>query len=310
MLERELSRRAFLRLFAGGGALSGLPIAGATMWSESSGGILKEKPRLEGPLEIGNLQLSVLTMQHSKNDWLRYQDSVRELIDVSTVIIPEYFPPEYSGTNGNYFAKYARESYKDSNYLFDEVEAYCRNNKKEVWVVDPAYNASFMTLRGGTFLTESLGLIGAMNILVNAVESRQRVFTRRNFLERSKDFGLAIATFSTGLFTPPEILFLSSTRGIVGTFVELNLRYILTASLLKDLSVHVPPKTQGLLIYPNIHWKGIKEYVEDDEKRRSALSKIVWLKNVPGLNSLFQGRHYTIDGNDWLEEQRIEVQAA
>lgn len=306
MLERGLSRRVFLGLFGGGAALSGLPLASASVWIENSG-VLNEEPRMEGPLKVGNLQLSVLTMGHSRDDWFKYQDTVKKLIDTYPVIIPEYFPPEYSGTNGNRLTEGVRKTFKDANYLFDEVEAYCRNSKKEVWIVDPAYNTSFMVLRGGMFLAETVGLFEGLGALGSTVKRRNSTFTRRNFLEHAKDFGLAAATFSIGVFTPPEILSLSSSQGIVGKLVERHLRYILIASLLKDLSAQVPPKTQGLLIYPNIHWESIKKYLENDGERRSGLSKIAWLKNVPGANYLFQGRHYISDGYAWSEQQRIEV---
>lgn len=153
-----------------------------------------------------------------------------------------------------------------------------------------------------------LSLFGGLKMLANVVENRQRVLSRKDFLEYAKDFGAAAAAFSMGVFTPPEVLFLSNLRGLAGTFIELNTRYIITASLLKDLSLQVPTKTPGLLIYPSFHWKSIKEYLEDDEKRRHALAKIIWLKNVPLLKSLFEGRNYISDGHIWSRRQEIDIQ--
>lgn len=307
MTERKFSRRAFVRgSFLGGAVLSSLSMVGIGIALENSGA-LAEKPRMEGPLIINNLQLSVLTIGHTREDWNKYSDIVRKHIDTFPVIIPEYFPPEYSGINENFLTKQAKNRYKDKNYLFDEVEAYCRNTKKEVWVVDPAYNVSFMALRAGIFLTEAAGLTGMLIVLKEAIKRRQQTLTRRELLEYVKDFGLATAAFSAGVITPPEILSLMSSQGIIGSFTEDNLRHSVTAQLLKDLSLQVPLKTQALLIYPNDHWENIKEYLNDDEKRRSVLSKIALLKKVPGTKPLFQGRRYVSDGSVWQEQQKIEI---
>lgn len=307
MVEGTLSRRDFVNyLFAGGTVLSSLSMVGIGIALENSGA-LEEKPRMEDPLAISNLQLSVLTMGHAREDWNKYSDIVKKHIDAFPVIIPEYFPPEYSGINENFLTKQAKNRYEDKNYLFDEVEAYCRNTKKEVWVVDPAYNVSFIALRGGILLTETAGLAGMLIALRKTIKRRQQTLTRKEFLEYVKDSGLAVVAFSAGVITPPEILSLVSGQGFIGSFTEDNLRHIVTAQLLKDLSLRVPPKTQALLIYPNDHWENIKEYLNDDEKRRSVFSKIALLKKVPSTKSLFQGRRYISDGSVWLEQQKIEI---
>lgn len=307
MLERNLSRRAFIT----GTSLSTLALFGAGINYVKESRYEKDPISLEGPIQIGKLNLSVLITGHTMKHYEKYGSDVKKAIDAFPIIIPEYFPPEYSGENGNPLTEAIKDIYRDANYFFDEIEAYCRQNKKEVWVMDPAYNLSFMASRVAMLIPEVALTMGVASQLLFGESSgrlKQSTLTRKNLLRQMGNLGFTAAAFGFGLVFPWEIAFTVGSRGIGGTVAENNLRQVIVAQLLKDFSAQVQSETQALLIYPRLHWEGIKGYLLNDEKRGSLLSKLEFLKDTSGTNLFFEGRNYVSDGSVWNQRSKIEAQ--
>lgn len=249
---------------------------------------------LEGPIKIGNIDLYPYLINHSKEDWEVNGQSLIEAMRRFGLIMPEYFPPEYSGIRDRIpiLGRYITDNLDPSdNYLFKKVEEFCKENKKNVYVLDPAYNESFIIFHGILFLPVT-GMLSAVAAKMGyeLFKQNSNTITRRAFLK-----GI-VAVCSATAATQLSIGALQGPHKIPGPSVVLGniedqFRESQVAQNLIKLGDLLPAQTEALLIYPPSHWKGIEYYLENADSRRETLGKYRWLRWF-GLKSLYEIRHY------------------
>lgn len=249
--------------------------------------------QVEGPIRLGQLVLWTLPIEHQRHQWETHKESIEELIKQYSIIIPEYFPPEYKHLRdapilGHILGKF----YDEANYLFEGIASFAHQKRKDVWVVDPAYNEAFLTA-GGIELAAPIGLgLGASAL-------RDRMGTRRQFLATAS-VGLAVLIGS--LMT---LNLLENTKG-QGSLSGIDFRRVVIAEQLKHLS-----KSQitgdALLIYPPVHWKVINHYLGNDAELQNRVNIYNRLREIPQFAPLFQARHYVPSQEGWKLEQKVSL---
>lgn len=235
---------------------------------------------IEGPLQVGNLQLYTLPIEHHLDSWNASWEQVIDGIKAFPLIVPEYFPPEYRHLrySSNPAISLAVSSYNDSNYLFDRVAEWCLEENKEVWVLDPAYDETAIALRSaGWFTALAHGANAGLNPLLS----------RRQFLK-------GILVLAAGLSPATEVVLEESFRR---TVVSENIRH---------LGQQVPQDTNALLIYPPAHWSSIKDRIIDPESNR-LFGFYKNFKDNPAFKNLFLARNYVPSGNKWEQKQVVAL---
>lgn len=234
---------------------------------------------IEGPRVIGNMNLYALPIEHDKGTWSEKGAEITDAVGKFGVIIPEYFPPEYQSIpipNSFY--------YDVENYVFSKVADICVQQKKDVWVIDPAHDASyiaFRTLIDTPFITATFLLMRYWLVAIRHLAGNPEVATRRQFLQR---VGTEVAI---------PIYAALSWIGDGNTPLESPFRMSMVAQNLIEVGKSLRPKTDSLLIYPPAHWPLIQQYLDDEGERNRTIGRYTEvLEKLPLFKSLYQVRHY------------------
>lgn len=183
------------------------------------------------------------------------------------------------------------------NYLFREVARLCLEQRKDVWVVDPAYNESFIAFRSllhAPFIGGLLAVSGAM--IYDFLEQHQHDrFTRKELLRGALSGTIALASTitATGLgigavIGPSRVPGLSPVLGKQ----EDEFRDNLVPENLIRLGNRLPAQTDALFIYPPWHLRNIIYSLDHEDHRVQILRRYGWMERIPIFQPLFQIRHY------------------
>jgi hypothetical protein len=276
-------------------AASAVSFAGEAILSSTDG---FRVPYVDGPHRIRNLTLDTLATNHENADWKRHSGMIQASVGKYSTIIPEYFPPEYDSSAQNSQPFYFTPSI---NYVFDEVARQLMRERKDVWVVDPAYCPEFLWLRAAANAPESAALATGFYSIWNSGQSRSER-SRRAFLRTIASIGVSVA-----LGVTVDV----SKGGIAGAGLQEDFRRVCVAEGYHRLAGHFAEPVNALTIYPPSHWERIKYYLLNHEVRRERLKIYSQLREIPELDKLFMIRHYTsqdtADGLQWKLADKVPL---
>ncbi len=305
MLEQPFTRREFILALAAGAQLTATNFIVGSVVEKS------QQANVESA-DLNNVHLTTLIVEHGSEPWNLHQSLISELIQQNNVIVPEYFPYEYV-ENGNSLTRVIAATYKKDNELFDHVIELCKQQQKDVWVLDPAYNLEFGLLRPLSVTTQVSAeaiITGVTQKLLVSDEGSQLDFddSKRRTLQRIKNSGKWIIGSVLGAELSSS--FAGGVAGFANVFgwsTEAQIRRVIVADLLCKLSTQLPEGTNMLMIYPEAHWKDIKSYVEDEAKRSQLLAAVNLIR-TPATELWFEGRHYKSDDSiNWQKLPSIKV---
>ncbi len=297
MSDRPFNRRDFLKLagFAAGG-LALRPLDKA----------LPNFDKLtftENPITLGNLTLTPILTEHDEKTWVENGSKLLEQLKPFSTVIPEYYPPEYTNlTNKNPLLKI----YDSSNYAFKKIAAYCSNNHKEVYVVDPYYSEDaiklhFSMTNSPLILAGTAGLAIA-NGAIKAIQISEEIKKRDNGLTSGQEASRNISKKIFGGILQIGSLGAAGTLQATNfsTKEEIDFRRVFVARGLKIVGNTLLQKTQAAIIYPKEHWEwsvqdnlpGILYYLThpaEHEKQIAMYESEYAQKDYPDLYKI---RHY------------------
>lgn len=243
-------------------------------------------------IRVGEMNVHALLAPHDRGSWNRYGAEIERQIGQFGTVIVEYRPSEYTEVENmpHPLVQQQMAVFREANYVFMEVERACTEQRKDVWVLDPAFDFDFAKLR--------MGLVGAEiaaeeTALYIAATAAANLTTKRRPLLKAAIFG------SGSLIIGGESIKVGLrglTIGALDTYVENDLRNVVVAQHLHDLGRDELRNQDVLLMYPPNHWysqdvPSIKTYLAQNERRGARFNqyKHVFSGAFP---TFFQRRYY------------------
>ncbi len=311
-IEFSPKRRRFLRntLIYGGG-LSTIVGGVITLSKETH---KDQFIAVEGPIRLGNLNLTVLAVEHNEVAWKNHAKEIKEAISQFPIIIPEYFPLEYNflSESENPYVKWNIDTYRSLNYVFEEVSAACLSSGKDVWVVDPAYCENFGYVRESTRFPQVVIGGAASAAVFNWADKKKDdpdSSPRRKAMKNIAKFvGLSLFGFTIN----PLGNDVSSFNGIMGKpspglLLEQDIRRVMVAHALEQMGADMQSPNNALLIYPKEHWDKINYYLTHKNEREKRYKMYSQLRSIPTFAPLFELRHYRPNGANWTQIERTKL---
>lgn len=242
---------------------------------------------------IGNLDLYALPIEHDYNTWQVNERRIVDLVGHFPTLIPEYFPPEYAALDSSSFGLLGQ--YKEANYLFHALDSVAHKGGKELYVLDPAYDAAMVAFRA-LGATSSLGLAAmSAKLGVGLVpKSKQESEGVLDLNKRELLKGMSAIALGSSLGGSAAGLSWVKVMGI-----ENDIRRVIVAEQLARLGEVLGEKKKALLIYPPEHWRWISLYLGDPVLRDKQLRAYAPLRDV-GFSNLFVGRNYKPTEEGWV----------
>lgn len=271
------------------------------LWKEPSPDIF--------PLEsykVGDkLTIQAIPLEFYKGDVLeKHGEAIKNAIKNSDGVIFEYFPDElkkistnplvYSFTNVDWFMPY-----------YEHAAKAAADTGKEIYAIDPAYKINFALLRQIPVAT--FGLSFGSYVAAGQAPS---IMKSKNIPESYTKvvvgglFGLAIGGTLASGYEAGAMKREHKRKTPSQSFTEPNFRRVVVAQGIKQLSKDLdsdPTRSAKklVLLYPPIHWKGIKGYLDNSDKLNRNF-KIASVFKLGGLNqSWFSIRNYIHDDAGW-----------
>lgn len=251
-------------------------------------------------LQIGNLSLTAILVEHGEKDWRSHGQEILNELKPFSLVIPEYFPPEYIHLEENPLMKPGLSFYQKQNVLFDHIANYALINNKEIRVLDPAYSLLGIAFAYGVSGSKSKREPSPPEIKPTKNEGQPK--DKSLNLKKLLRWGIATGALAGG----------TTRLAFDKNMFEQDLRRVLVAQALIQLGETLPPETRALIIYPPAHWygrtketpgwdsaTGIKEYLTNNDRRKFALSLYRGLKNKKTFGPLFATRHYRSKNSRW-----------
>lgn len=285
----------------------------------SLGSPLKLNSELVAPLlpkevfRVGRgLDLIVLPIEHNKATLAMFGQEIKKQISnvITDGVIPEFSESEIQlikrDEMQNWMATHFAGDYQQILSFYGFIEQETRSANKTMYVLDPAHDANYVfpTLTDQTkdFILQMPGLAAGIYGLTSLITKLNKIFhgqrsklTRRDFFKVPIVIGLgslALANANANLSD------MSPDQGQKesGFPNEIELRRATVAKLINVINDENEKNNAHqnlLLIYPPRHWQGIKELMEDDQKRENILkARFIFKVNPTVYDSLFKGRIY------------------
>lgn len=276
--------------------------------------------KINPPIRVGNLNLTIMETEHTRADWEVHQGAITAEMRKFPIMIPEYFPPERENilTNGGLVekipAKIAQDVYREQQYLFEEVARQCQETNKGVWVLDPAYNSAFIFFRELLQLPDTTAqsaiLLSVGNKIWNMYSESGKKLSRRGMLTKTA-LGAGIIAASAepypGELSIPKMLAATFDAASFYPFIEVDFRRVMIAEFISKLGQHLANPNEALMIYPKEHAKEIIRYLLDEDERKKRLDIYQEFKKVKGLEMLFRARHYAAEGQTWVLDDEMNI---
>lgn len=184
-----------------------------------------------------------------------FQGAIRE----TDGAILEYIPSEIAEILGNPLSVMGANPHQIMRF-FPDIQDTCFKENKDVYSVDPARDPNFGIIRSATIIP---GLAGVSALLKYAHNAKKK---RRDFLMFA-GFIATAATFSQGVGKIIE----GKTKNPSSYYVEAFFRRVVIAEGLKQLGEKFDQEADKpkslLLVYPLVHWNGVKERMVDPGNR-------------------------------------------
>lgn len=222
-----------------------------------------------GPaVPLGHAVLDPILMEHDARALEAHGQVVTERLARTDIVIPEYYGPEQDRITNPRLRRYIDEHRAD-NVLFDLVEKVCRRKGKDVWVLDPAHNGSFLQL----IATPEAAALASGVVGTAAVAHLSR--------------GIAPAAYAL-LRATLQLHTLPTGHELI----ENDFRRVVVAQHLADLcgSTHVAEGQVVTPVYALGHWAppngrpGIQHYLQHPEQRARRLRAYGFLFRSPDLH--------------------------
>jgi hypothetical protein len=276
----------------------------------------KEQGKVE-EIRVGKkLRLISCSFDHYEGFFNKYGDRMAAQIarpEVSAVIV-EYFPQEIETLKDNSLA-IRMTNYNDIDSFFTGVTDLARQNGKEVVVMDPAHNADFGFFREALLALNGAGIVITLATWGDFIRSKNRM-SRRHFLRNTVSLGagMGLTLIQSGADEVIKIKEESDENPPDSFFSEDNFRRSIIARGIKQLAERLDsdpnaPETTMLLIYPPVHWKGIKRFLQDDEALNGmfATDQVFKIFGKAAEESFFSIRFYQPGGSQWEKVGTMQI---
>jgi hypothetical protein len=187
-----------------------------------------------------------------ENNWHTIQNEIVR----ADVVIPEYFPPEFSGSDDP-LLKTAGAHYAEVQVLFHKLPMQPQMQAKSVVVLDPYFDRTGIYARVAGYGTA--GLFGhAVGYRLREAIQDLTLVSRRDILKGV----MRLAGYGSGFL-------FGTALGIHETELrEAEYRRLTVAQRLQLLCQQQNPPRKTLLIYPPAHIEGIVKVLDDGENLR------------------------------------------
>ena len=193
-----------------------------------------------------------------ENNWHTIQDEIRR----ADVVIPEYFPPKFSGSDDP-LLKAAGAHYAEAQALFHELPKQPQMQAKSVVVLDPYFDRTGIYARVAGYGTA--GLFGhAVGHRLREVIQDLTPVSRRDILKGV----MRLAGYGSGFLFGTGFGFLETERR------EAEYRQLTVAQRLRTLFEDETEPKRAVLIYPPAHVEGIVAALDSGENLRRRASGI------------------------------------
>jgi hypothetical protein len=251
-------------------------------------------PALDRPIRYKEVEFTGLITEHDQSTLLRFGPQIAAATRLFNYVVPEYFPPEYSGNDlGD---EMGRELGGDwNNPLFRFLAKQFANYRQNVWVLDPAYNGDYGIFRAETSLGISvpIGLMACKNLKQGYTSKPMDLAPRLTDMKRRRF--IKVASIMVGF--PSLEGYLDDGIGSIGE-IEDCMREAVAAEHLKHLTDtgRFPAGAKVVIVTRQAHWAGasqhigIKKFFEDDALRAKVMRACApVLAEIPALA---KARHY------------------
>lgn len=252
-----------------------------------------------------------LRVNRSGKDVLEEVDALIEQVDG---VIVEYAPWESREvSDGLRVATGTQELFDENTHFFEPITTIAHRNDKSVLVMDPAYDQWFAWLspNGQALMGLHGGLIGSglssiMMQRISKSESPPKSLTRRRLLTLAPLAvgGTILAWNSPSALRGNEEM---KTQQPIHGYSEPELRRVIIAEGLKTLGSQ--PEFEGkhlLLIYPPVHWRGIRDLLADSQSSETFREYTRFIKG-PLADKFLTIRQYSPSSNGWQAMPNIKI---
>lgn len=278
-----------------------------TLQDRSPHEVSNSTPSIVESVQLGHINIQALPLEHESGIDQTVQvdgqvstlkDQVTSLVSAADGVIFEYLPHEIE----------EKSPAKPKEYFdyFGPFEQACIDQKKEAFALDPAHDISFAVANNFSQITSGLAgtLASVLGATIGKKQSETINLTRRRFMGLAGSAATGVAVFgAANMLSHASEDTMSKPIPFIPN--EAHFRRCVIARGLIALSER--PEMAGkklLLLYPPVHWEGIKALLADRERLNGDFA--IYKKLYPLDNRLFVAREYNADTNGQmaLKEKR------
>ncbi|MGB4965584.1 MAG: twin-arginine translocation signal domain-containing protein [Microgenomates group bacterium] len=278
-----------------------------TLLDRSPHEVSNNTPSIVETVQLGRINIQALPLEHKSGidqtvqvdgQTSTLKDQVSSIVAEADGVIFEYLPHEIREKSPTKPEQYF-------NY-FGPFEQACIDQKKEAFALDPAYDISFAVANNFSQMTSGLTgtLVSVLGATLGKKQSEPVSLTRRRFMGLTGSAAAGVAVFgTTNMLSHATEDTMSKPIPFIPN--EAHFRRCVIARGLIDLSER--PEMAGknlLLLYPPVHWEGIKALLANRERLDRDFA--IYKKLYPLDDKFFVAREYIADTNGQmaLKEQR------
>lgn len=279
------------------------------MWKEPSVDIFPSETYKVGE----KLTIQAIPLEYYRGDVLqKHGESITRAIQNSDGVIFEYFPQELKPLADNLLA----QSFTNVDWFmpyYEHAASAAAKANKEVFALDPAHKFDFMAIRQLPVLTFSVG--AGSFLAAGAIEALVKDKDHRPLKVRVAQGALAavgLGSIGLSLYNRNALKREHKSQNPSHGITEPHFRRIVIAQGIKNLAATMDAdpavgEKKLVLLYPPVHWKGIKEYLDNSDKLKRNFRIASAFKIGPLKDSLFSIRNYTFENNDWKLKSQKQI---
>jgi hypothetical protein len=269
----------------------------------------KEKSPDQFPLEeykvSDKLTIQAVPLEFYRGDVLeKHGKNITDAIKKSDGVIFEYFPQELAKSSENPLARAVTDVDAFMPY-FTHAATAASQAKKEVYALDPAHSLDFAMVRLTPMMVFGVGgaLLTSAGLVAPFAESKG-VAPKVARMLAGTQLGVGLGLMGVGAYENRAMKREHKRKTPSQSFTEPNFRRVVIAQGIKNIAAGLDADPASapkklLLLYPPIHWQGIKSYL-DNPKKLQRNFRVASAFRLGGLkDKWFQIRNYIADGDKW-----------